>query len=123
MPKGYEIYENPNGQVFLRKKKPAIISDSEIITLDEGMKKYSVIEHYRLDNKRNAIIVYLADQDVETIGEILPEGYIRGRGNLKKALDSILTYSPMMRFVLTDNEKRKFVAERYCFLGSTIGYT
>jgi len=118
VPDGYEVYENPNGQVFLRKKKPAIISDSEIRVVDEGMRKYSDIEYYRLDTKKNAIIVYLADQDVEKIGELLPETYILTYGGMEKALDSLLDYSPMMRFVLTDNEKKKFVAERYCFLGS-----
>ena len=30
LPEEYEVYETPNGQVFLRKKKPKIISDSEI---------------------------------------------------------------------------------------------
>ena len=118
VPEGYEVYENPRGQVFLCKKKPAIISDSEIRVVDEGMKKYSDIEYYKLDIKKNAIIVYLADQDVETMGELLPERYILKYRGMEKALDSILNYSPMMRFILTDNEKRKFVAERYCFIGS-----
>ena len=118
VPEGYEVYENPTGQVFLRKKKPAIISDSEIRVVDEGMRKYSDIEYYRLDIKKDAIVVYLADQDVETMGELLPERYILKYGGMEKALDSILEYSPMMRFVLADNKKRKFVAERYCFLGS-----
>ena len=118
VPEGYEVYENPNGQVFLRKKKPAIISDSEIRVVDEGMRKYSDIEYYRLDTKKNNIIVYLVDQDVETMRELLPERYIFKYRGMEKALNSILHYPPMMRFVLTDNEKRMFVAERYCFLGS-----
>ncbi|PIX25160.1 MAG: hypothetical protein COZ69_04150 [Deltaproteobacteria bacterium CG_4_8_14_3_um_filter_45_9] len=118
MPEGYEMYENPNGQVFLCKKQPKLISDSEIRVVDEGMRKYSGIEYYRLDIKKNTIIVYLVDQDMETIGELLPERYILKYGGTEKALDSILEYSPMMRFVLTDDEKRRFVVERYCFLGS-----
>ncbi|MDI6722959.1 MAG: hypothetical protein QMD97_05340 [Candidatus Aenigmarchaeota archaeon] len=118
MPEGYEVYENPNGQIFLRKKKPTMISDSEIRVVDEGMRKYSDIEHYKLDTKNNAIIVYLADQDAETIEKLLPERYIAKYGGMEKALDSKLEYSPMMRFVLTDNEKKRFVVERYCFLGS-----
>lgn len=118
MPEGYEVYENPRGQVFLRKKKPTIIGDSEIRVVDEGMRKYSDVEYYKLDIKKNAIIVYLADQDIEGIRELFPEGYLLKYQGMEKALNSILDYSPMMRFVLTDNEKRKFVAERYCFLGS-----
>jgi hypothetical protein len=112
------VYENPEGQVFLRKKRPTIIRDSEIRVVDEGMRKYSDIKYYRLDTKKNAIIVYLADQDIETMRELFPGGYILKYGGMEKALDSILNYSPMMRFALTDNEKRMFVVERYCFLGS-----
>ena len=82
------------------------------------MRRYSDVEYYKLDIKKNAIIVYLADQDIEAIRELLPKKYILKYRGMEKALDSILDYSPMMRFVLTDNEKRKFVAERYCFLGS-----
>ncbi|MBM4338233.1 MAG: hypothetical protein FJ110_01690 [Deltaproteobacteria bacterium] len=118
MPKGYEVYENPNGQVFLRKKRPTIIRDSEIKVVYEGMRKYSAIEYYRLNTQKNAIIVYLADQDADAIKNLLSGRYILKSGNTKKALDSILNYSPMMRFVLTEKEKRVFVAERYCFLGS-----
>ena len=118
VPEGYEVYENPNGQVFLRKKKPTIISDSEIRVVDEGMRKYSDIEYYKLDTKKNAITVYLAGQDIEGMRELLPERYVLKYQGMEKALNSILNYSPMMRFILTDNEKRKFVTERYCFLGS-----
>ena len=118
MPEGYEVYENPGGQIFLRKKKPTIISEFEIRVADEGMRRYFDIEYYKLDIKKNAIIVYLADQDIEAIRELLPKKDILKYRRMEKTLDSILDYSPMMRFVLTDNEKRKFVVERYCFLGS-----
>ena len=30
IPEGFEIYENPNAQVFLRKIQPKLISDEEI---------------------------------------------------------------------------------------------
>jgi len=33
-------------------------------------------------------------------------------------LDRSTTYSPMMRFILEDEEKRLFSVERYCFRGS-----
>ena len=118
MPEGYEVHENQGGQVFLRKKQAKIISDSEIRVVDEGMNKYSDIEYYKLDTKKNTIIVYLADQDIEGIRKLLPERYVLKHEGMEKALNSILDYSPMMRFVLTENEKRKFVTERYCFLGS-----
>lgn len=36
----------------------------------------------------------------------------------KAALQRVLSYSPMLQFVLVDREKRLFETRRYCFLGS-----
>lgn len=36
----------------------------------------------------------------------------------KKRLEKYLTFSPMLRFVITDKEKRLLQPWRYCFLGS-----
>ena len=36
-PAGYEIYENPNAQVFLRRIPPKIIADEERRAVEEGM--------------------------------------------------------------------------------------
>ncbi len=118
IPDGYEIYENPNGQVFLRKAQPKIITDLEIAVVKKGVRQYSDMKYYIIDTKKNAIIVYLADQDIDAIKEILPAPFISKFESWEKALNNILSYSPMLRFVLIDKAKRKFIAERYCFLGS-----
>ncbi|MBD2241863.1 hypothetical protein H6G35_35655 [Aulosira sp. FACHB-113] len=55
MPKGYEIYENPNAQVFLRKVQPKIISDEERSTVEEGIKKFSNLESYQIDLKNSEV--------------------------------------------------------------------
>ena len=36
IPEGYEIYENPNAQVFLRKITPQIITDEEVAIVQAG---------------------------------------------------------------------------------------
>ena len=36
----------------------------------------------------------------------------------KDLLAQMISYSPVMQFVLIDEEKREFVTQRYCFLGS-----
>jgi hypothetical protein len=38
IPDGYEIYENPNAQVFLRKVQPKIITDEERVIVESGIK-------------------------------------------------------------------------------------
>ena len=37
---------------------------------------------------------------------------------VRAALKRVLTYSPMLQFVLIDKVNRLFQTERYCFLGS-----
>src|SRR6266699_2406317 len=63
IPPGYEIYENPNAQVFLRRIPPKIIMDTERDVVEEGMRKYAEVKDYKVDIKGNAIAIYTADQD------------------------------------------------------------
>ena len=108
IPEGYEIYENPNAQVFLRKIPPKIITDQELSIVEKGMKKFSSLKYYKIDVKKNIIVVYGADQATDGLMATLPISYVEG----------YFSYSPLMQFVLVDPEKRDFITRRYCFLGS-----
>jgi hypothetical protein len=35
IPEGFEIHETPNGQVYLRKKKPALIQPAELALVEQ----------------------------------------------------------------------------------------
>jgi hypothetical protein len=67
---------------------------------------------------KNAIIIYTPDQDVDLLADILD--FLSGtkRTRVKAVMETVLSYSPMLRFVLTDKEHRLFETWRYCFLGS-----
>ncbi|BAY66777.1 hypothetical protein NIES22_69210 (plasmid) [Calothrix brevissima NIES-22] len=117
MPKGYEIYENPNAQVFLRKVQPKIISDEERSTVEEGIKKFSNLESYQIDIKKETITVYTADQDVNLLSELLNFSLIDKLREAQTRLKKSISYSPMLRFILIDEQKRRFITQRYCFLG------
>ena len=41
IPDCYEVYENPNAQVFLIKDKPKLISDREVEIVNESIRNYS----------------------------------------------------------------------------------
>jgi hypothetical protein len=41
MPEGYEIYENPDAQVFLRKIVPQLVIPDEVAVVEEGLKRYA----------------------------------------------------------------------------------
>ena len=118
VPDGFEIYENPNAQVFLRRIQPKIITDEEVALVEQGMKQFSKLQYYQIDVKKNTIIIFEANQDVEALAEILkfaPGAKEMGTENL---LPRLISYSPVLHFVLVDDKKRVFTVERYCFLGS-----
>jgi hypothetical protein len=120
IPAGYEIYENSNAQVFLRRIPPKIIADEERRVVEEGMRTYATVRDYKIDVKGNALLIYTAEQDIEALAEILsrthpnPLENVELMTNLRKAIH----FSPMLVFQLVDDTRRTFQTQRYCFLGS-----
>lgn len=118
IPPGYEIYENPRGQVFLRKIRHQVITDEEVAIVEAGMRKYCRLERFIIDTKNNAITVYTPDQDVDELAKVLDKFSVASKTRAKQELEKFLTYSPMLRFVLIDKDRRLFETQRYSFLGS-----
>jgi len=118
MPSGYEVYENPNAQVFLRRIQTKIITEEEVAVVEAGMRQYCSLEQFIVDVKKKAIIIYTPDQDVDSLAEIFSSLAGPRQTKVAEALQIALTYSPMLQFVLTDKAKRLFEPQRYCFLGS-----
>ena len=118
IPPGYEIYENPNAQVFLRRIRPQIIADEEMAIVKSGMQQYCRLERFIIDVKKNTIIIYTPDQDADLLVDMFNSlGSTRGT-NAKAIVEKFLNYSPMLQFILVDKEQRLFETQRYCFLGS-----
>jgi hypothetical protein len=109
IPEGYEIYENPNAQVFLRKIQPKIITDEERMIVESGMKKFSRLQDYQIDIKQEIITIYTPNQNVNLLSEL----FSYSLGNKLKEAETILkrsiSYSPMLQFVLIDEPKRIFI--------------
>src|SRR5262249_18403524 len=55
IPAGFEIYETPNAQVFLRRIPPKLITDEERQVVEEGMRTYASVQDYKIDVRGNAI--------------------------------------------------------------------
>jgi hypothetical protein len=115
VPQGFEIYENPNAQVFLRRKQPKLITDEELAIVEEGLKRYCPQERCRVDVRQAIITVFAPDQNLTELEQAM--GLVTG---LKGAgvLDRFTSYSPLLQFVLINKERRTFITRRYCFLGS-----
>src|SRR2546430_7672495 len=108
IPEGFEIYENPNAQVFLRRIPPRIITDEERQVVEDGMRKYAEVQDYKIDAKGNAIVVYTADQDIETLVGLFKDVYPEPTTNtqLMTLLRNEIHYSPMLQFLLEDAQRR-----------------
>jgi hypothetical protein len=120
IPEGYEIYENPNAQVFLRRIPPKIITDEEIAIAEAGMRQYTDLEYYKIDVKGNAIFVYTAVQDMDALMAIFedsPASQVE-KVRIMKALHQGIQYTSDMQFELIDEKKRTFSTQRYCYIGS-----
>jgi hypothetical protein len=73
IPAGFEIYETPNAQVFLRRIPPKLITDAERQVVEDGMRKYAGVKDYKIDVKGKAIVIYTADQDVDALVNIFQD--------------------------------------------------
>src|SRR5438552_7886086 len=102
IPPGYEIYENPNAQVFLRRISHKIIADAERQVVEAGMQRYAEVKDYKVDVKGNAILIYTADQDIDTLAAIVrnPHASLEENTRLMSLLRKEIHYSPMLVFQL-----------------------
>ncbi len=115
IPPGFETYENPNGQVFLRRVRKQLITDDEAALVQKRLQRFRHLRSCRVDVKGHAISVYTPDQDVEALADLWPDADPQ---EFKASLARCLTFSAEMRFVLADNVKRLFIVQRYCYSGS-----
>jgi hypothetical protein len=119
IPTGFEVYENPNAQVFLRRIPTKIITDEERQVVEDGIHKYADVQDYKIDVKGNAIVVYTADQDIDALVNLFQDvGSMRDEAQIRSAIRREITYSPRLHFVLSDEKQRVFVAQRYCCRGA-----
>ena len=102
----------------LHEAEESKITDEEVAVVESGIRQYCRLERFIVDVKKNAIVIHTPDQDVDSLADTF--SFLVGSRNAKveAALDRVMTFSPMLQFVLTDAANRLFRTERYCFLGS-----
>lgn len=115
IPNGYEIYENPNAMVFLRKIPPKEILDEEIALLDAELKAHTKPSRYIIDTKGKVITIFWSSySDEHPTG--IPSSF--GLAGMQDWLEQNAHFIPIFRFTLVDPQERGFIAERFCFKGS-----
>ncbi len=120
IPAGFEIYETPNAQVFLRRIPPKIITDEERQVVEDGMRTYADVKDYKIDIRGNVIAISTADQDLATLAAIVHDPHASSEENARRRqlVRESIHYSDLLRFILIDDQHRTFVTQRYCFIGS-----
>jgi hypothetical protein len=118
IPDGYEIHENPNAQVSLRKIQPKIITDSEKALIEMHIQRLARNTRYMVDVKGKVITIFESVQDVDLLEELFES--ISGSRSVDNSaiLQRITSFLPVMRFILEEDAEREFRVERYSFLGS-----
>jgi len=117
VPEGYEVYENANAQVFLRRIRPKLIADRELKCVKRELKRHRHLRHALCDVKGKVLTVFEPNQDVEELVGLLTMLSPVSREWAEQRAVRMLHYTPMLRFALIDADARVFEAERFCFLG------
>jgi hypothetical protein len=117
VPEDYEVYEKPQGQVFLRKAVPSAILPLEAAMVEAGIRRAG-INVFRTDVEKNSIVVYLPNQSVEEGERLMSEFGLSPDRERIEEWQRRSSMAAMMRFVLRDTETRRFEVQRWCFRGS-----
>ena len=122
IPAGYEIRESVNGIVSPAQARPSQLWPEEIAAVEAALKRHPKERNYRVSAKPNRIDIYeRAGPDAEDLAAI----FSRESYGIPGLIDRLQTeqerygqFTPVMRFILADAEKRTFRGQRMCYLGS-----
>lgn len=119
IPDGSEIYENPDGQVFLRRKIATLIHDNELVLIRTALANAALESYqYKIETGKETLTIHLLDDDpTDLMPLLIPFGRIALR-RPEEFADRFGMYSAMMRLTLVDVDKRLWSVERFCFKGS-----
>jgi len=140
LPAGREIVENVNGQVSVRAARPVTILPLEERLVQQVLAKHGR-EKYRVEVKGRDIIVYEPESDADELAEILNprrpldalgkaldkmmlakvgkaawKQYLRQKKEqVRQGLERTMRYSPVLRFRMDDDERRRLSVERMSY--------
>ena len=122
LPPGFTISESVNGVVSLVKDHPSLIQPEEVAAIEAAVQQHPDARRYRVAVKGNRIEIY--EQVGPDYNALVSELHIPGlsRPGLAEELRALeerhAQYMPVLRFTLLDPARRRFGAERMCYLGS-----
>lgn len=122
IPAGFEIEESVNAIVSLVKARPQLIRPEESASVEAALKKHPKAKNYRVAIKTDQIMIYEGiGGGLDSLRTILGQAGLnieRVEERLQEELDRYTQFTPVMRFILDDQETREYHAERWCYRGS-----
>jgi hypothetical protein len=116
IPEQFEIYEHPEeAKVVIRKKIVRKINDDEISAVRNAVQKLSVSDDFMIHTDGNILSVYTGRLHKKEFEDMFSG--IKTGDEIALIFNSLQTYIEKMRFVLTDENKRVFTVQRFCYLG------
>ena len=121
LPDGFELHESPaNGMVSVRKIRPTRIMPWERECVVRLAKQLAVGSDVIVDVDGDSLVVYASDADpqgmTKTLDRFLGFGAVPA-GKVHEMIAKTSQYSATLRFTLTDEEERRYSAERWCWRG------
>jgi hypothetical protein len=122
VPEGFKISESVNGVVSLAKDCPSLILPEEMASVDAAIGRHPKAHNYRAAVKHDRIEIYeRVGPDVDDLMAGLSgiRGLLAAQADrLRELQDRHAQFTPVLRFILADAERRTFRVERWCYLGS-----
>ncbi len=121
IPPGFKISESVNGVVSLIQDRPSPLWPEEVAAVETAVGRHPKARNYRVSTKGDRIVIYerVGPDANDLLTEFLGGPFSLGRvKELQEMLDHHARFTPVLRFILADAERRAFRAERWCYLGS-----
>ena len=122
VPEGFKISESVNGIVSLVRDRPALIQPEEVAAVEAAVGQHPKSHKYRVSVKNNRIEVYeQVGLDAKELAAALAQDGLDMPGladRLRPTMERRAQFTPVLRFILADAERRTFRVERWCYLGS-----
>jgi hypothetical protein len=95
------------------------VTDEEVGTVEQGVRELAKLPYFLVDVQGPSIVVHLPPSGaVACLKELATPWLRQDPAELHRRMQKCLSYSPMMRFTLADEQTRQFAVDRWCFLGS-----
>jgi hypothetical protein len=115
VPLGFEVYETVNGQVYIRRQKPKLITDDELGCIRQRIEQPRNGHRFKVEVLGKVMTIHESGNELEALRSFAPHLSVRQHEAIEERLAH---YQPVLRFTLADASERLFAPERYCFRGS-----